>query len=734
MLFANISLADNLKKINIDGNQRITNETIIVFSNIKLDQNINDQVLNKILKSLYETNFFKDVKIKFDNGILNIKVEENPIVQTIKINGIKAKKIKDVILDNLVLKEKQSFIPSTAKNDITLVKNSLKQIGYYFVTVELSEVKNDNNTIDLVYDINLGKKASISSIKFIGDKKIKDRKLRNIITTEEDKFWKFVSNRKYLDQSRLNLDVRLLNNFYKNKGFYSVDIKSTFASFKDKNNFELIFNINAGNKFFFNELSLELPDNYDRQNFNDIQKILDKLQDSLYSLRKIELILKEIDKIIATTQYEFINASIDERIIEDNKLNIKIIVEDSQKFYVERIDILGNNITNDNVIRNSLIVDEGDPYNELSFNKSINNLKNLNIFANIQSEIVEGSEDKLKVVNISVEEKSTGEISAGAGYGTSGSSIGFSVNENNFLGKGVRLSTDLAFSHDHLRGLVHINTPNFRYSDKSLSTTFERSSIDKSIDFGYKSEKTGVALGTYFEQYSDTFFSPKVALYLESLETDLTASTKLKKQEGDYFDTIFSYGIDYDKRNQTYQPTDGFISSFDQSIPLISEDYIITNAYTFTKYKELSEGTIASLSFFTKATNSLSGDDVRISERLFLPPRKLRGFQAGKLGPKDKDDYIGGNYASAINLAISLPKLLPDAQNIDFAVFFDAGNIWGVDYDDALDDGGSIRSAAGIAIDFYTPIGPLNFSFAEAITSKKSDITEFFRFNLGTTF
>ena len=225
-----------------------------------------------------------------------------------------------------------------------------------------------------------------------------------------------------------------------------------------------------------------------------------------------------------------------------------------------------------------------------------------------------------------------------------------------------------------------------------------------------------------------------VSTYFETLKTDATASTNLKRQKGNYFDTFFNYTFDYDQRNQKFQTTDGYRSTFSQNIPLISESYSLKNRYDFTKYIEWLNENIITLSFFSASSNSLNGSNIKLSERLFLPSKKLRGFETGKIGPKDNSDFIGGNYSMAINASSTLPQVLPSLQNSDFIMFFDAGNIWGVDYDETIDDDNTIRSSVGIGVNINTVIGPLSFSFAQPITKGKNDITETFRFNLGTTF
>ena len=475
-------------------------------------------------------------------------------------------------------------------SDLNLVKNILKSSGYYFADVKTTSTLNEEqNSTRLTYDINLGKRAKIHEVQFIGDKKIKDRKLMNIITSEESKFWKFISQSIYLNSERIELDKRLLTNFYKNNGYYNVKITNSFVEFNNEDSFKLIFNINSGEKFIFNELTLVLSDDYDSKYFMKINESLVDLKNQEYSLDKVEKILREVDKIALTKQYQFIDASLDETIIDNNKLNISFSLKDNEKFYVEKINILGNNYTIEEVIRNSLIVDEGDPYNEILFNKSVNNIKAKNIFSKVETNIIPGSSEGLKVVNLTVEEKPTGEISLGAGIGTSGGTIGGGIKENNFLGKGIKLNSNLQFSENSIKGQFIYEKPNFNYSDNSLFTSIRSTSTDNITDFGYKTSDLGVSLGTSFEQFENLYFRPEVDISYEKLETTSAASASLKKQEGNYFDSYFNYSLDYDLTNKRFRPDEGFRNIFQQELPVISDNYEIVNSFESTRYQKISE-------------------------------------------------------------------------------------------------------------------------------------------------
>ena len=727
------SYAKNYERIIINGNERISSETILVFSEISEDQSLNENSINNILKKLYKSGYFKDVSVKIENNNLIIDVLENPVIQTVYINGIKRKKTEESLYEILSLKNRSSYNSINVKKDENAILSYLKEQGFYFSKITSSYQDLGDNKIDLYYEIDLGDKAKISKISFVGDKIFKDSTLRSVILSEEYRFWKFISGKKYLNENLINYDKRLLNNFYKNKGFYNVVIESSFASYLGNDEFEILYNISSGKKYYFNEFNLNLPIDYEADNFNELNNIFRDLKGEKYSLNSIDKILKEIDKIVLNEQFEFLKSSVQEE-IKDNLINLTFDIGESEKFYVEKINILGNNITREEVIRNNLLVDEGDAFNELLQAKTINNLKALNFFSKVDSEIIDATDLNRKIINITVEEKPTGEIMAGAGVGTSGGTVAFGVSENNYLGRGIEFSSDVSVSAESLKGLIAINNPNYKGSNRSLNVSLESTVTDRLKNFGYESNKTGFSVGSGFEFYENLYWNTGFSSYIEKLETDSTASASIKKQEGSYFDTFFNQTLSYDKRNQKFKTSDGYISRFTQNIPLISESYTLTNAYDYKIYNQWLDENVFSFGFFAKTTNSLKGKDVKLSDRLFLPSGKLRGFESGKVGPKDGADYVGGNYAASINLATTLPQIMPNFQNTNFSIFFDAANIWGIDYNSSLSDNSKIRSSVGIAVDFFTPIGPLNFSLSEPITKGSNDITESFRFNIGTTF
>jgi len=734
IFFISISFAEIITGVKIEGNKRISKQSIMVFGNVNIGDSYSPDDLNAILKNIYDTKFFKKINLDIKDSILSIIVDENPIIEAVEINGIKQTKLIDFILENISLQNRKSYIESSFKSDLNLIKNIIKSSGYYFAKIDSKYLLNESqNSVKLIYDIDLGEKAKINEIQFLGDKKIKDRKLKNVITSEEAKFWKFISQSKYLNYERIELDKRLLTNYYRDNGYYQVSVNNSFVEFKNNGTFKLIYTIDAGEKFLFNKLSLDLSDEYDKKYFIKINKSLKKLENKEYSITKIEKVLREVDKIALSKQYEFIDASLEESIEDNNKLNVIITLVDTKKFYVEKINILGNEFTLEEVIRNSFIVDEGDAYNEILFNRSINNIKSKRIFASVETEVLAGSSDNQKIINLSVVEKPTGEISLGAGFGSSGGTIGAGIKESNFLGKGIKLNTDLSIATNTIKGTFMYEKPNFNYSDNSLLLSATSTARNEITIAGYKSSEIGFSVGTSFEQYENFYITPRLSTTHETLTTTSSASANYKKQEGSYFDNYLNYTLDYDNRNKRYKPDEGFRNTFNQNLPLYSKNNEILNSFETIKYQKFSN-VVTRYSFYGAAVNSLNGNDVRVSKRLHIPGSKLRGFETGKVGPKEKNDYVGGNYISTLNFSATLPKLLPSFQNTDVSFFLDAANLWGIDYDSTLDDRSTIRSATGLAVDIFTPIGPLNLSYSFPITQSSSDTTESVRFNLGTTF
>ena len=732
LAFSVKSYSEVVNKVEVKGNQRITLETIIIFGDIKTGENYDESDISLLIKKLYETNFFSNISAELINNQLIINVEENPIINSIVFKGEKADKYMEGINRIITLKEKTSFLRNIVKSDINKIREFYRYLGFYFVKIDLEIEKLNKNRVNMIYSINKGERAKIAKIYFLGDKKMRNRKLRDIITSQENTFWKIFSKNVYLSKERVELDKRLLKRYYKNKGYYEVDISSSNVEYSKGEGFVLTFSVNAGKRYRFKKISVNVAKALDKSAFISLQTEFNKTIGKYYSEKRLTAILEKIDKLSQQKELQFINHRLDET-LEVDGVAVIIDIFEGRKFTVERINIKGNNVTNDAVIRSEMLIDEGDPYSALLLNKSINNLKAKGIFGKVEKKILEGSSLDSKILEVKVEEKATGEIMAGAGVGTDGTSVMFAVKENNWLGKGINLKSSLSLNAQSISGSIAIRNPNYNYTGNAVFSSLDISSMDKTTNSGFESATTGFSFGTEFEQYEGVFLSPTIRAKFEKIDVQSSASDKIKKMEGNYKNVDFNYSITLDKRNQRFETTSGHKISFVQSLPIVQDSSSILNGLTVSKYFEFSEDVIGALKIYGRSLHGID-DDVRLSERLFIPQRRLRGFDTSKVGPKDASDWIGGNFATAVGFEAKLPNLLPESLKTNVSAFIDTANLWGVDYSDSVNDSNKIRSSVGLAADVWTMVGPLSFTVAKAITTYDQDETETFNFRLGTSF
>lgn len=725
--------AEVLKELIIEGNKRISVETIKVYGDIKINKDYSEEDINKILTGLYSTNFFKNIELDFKNNKLKILVEEFPLVNQIIISGEDKKSLNEQIKKLIQLKENQSFIKSYLVQDVETIKQLYSSIGYNFANVEAKINKINNENFDLLFVINRGNKTKISTISFVGNKSIRSKKLKDIVASEEDKFWKFLSRNTSFSENLIRLDERLLTNYYKSLGFYDVKINSNLAQINEKSGLvDISYNISEGSRYYIGKISTNVDDVFDKKLFFPLNEIFSKYAGDYYSPFKVKQILEELDLIIEKNNLQFVEHNVREVVAKD-KINIVLNVFEGEKKLVERIDITGNSITNESVIRGELILDEGDPFVKLNLDKSVANLKERNIFEDVEYEVKNGSKENLKIINLTVKEKPTGEISAGAGIGTSGGMVAFTVKENNWLGEGKALSFDLELDQESVAGTFSFVDPNHDFLGNTLRYSLSSERNDKPNQ-GYENAIVSASVGTSFEQYRNTEIGLGLRASYDDLETTDDASEALQNQAGTFSELSANYGITLDERNRSFMPTSGSIFNFSQAIPIYADKSFIANTVSSSTYKSFSEDVVGSGKIFLSSVNGLGDDDVRLSRRQSLSNKRLRGFERGKVGPVDDKDHIGGNYAAALNLETNLPNLLPEDTNADISLFLDFGNVWGVDYDDTLDESNTIRSSTGLSVNWTSPVGPMTFVFSQNLRKADTDSIETFTFNLGTTF
>ena len=724
--------ADVVNDLVISGNKRVSDETIKIYGEIDISKDITENELDKILKNLYSTNFFEDVKVQIKNNKLEIVLKEYPVINQLILIGEESNKYKELIKKTIRLKEKKSFIKSFLAKDLETIKKLYSSLGYNFSKVEAKIKTNESDNLDLIIEINRGGKTKISSINFVGNKVIKAKRLREIIASEENKFWKFISRNTILSENLISLDRRLLINYYKSIGFYDIKINSNIAEIKKDGNADLIYTIQEGNRYTINKISTNVDSVFDKKLFFPLNESYERYVGTFYSPFKIKKLLDELDELIVKNNLQFVEHNVQE-ILESDSINIVFNVFEGEKTLVERINITGNDITNEDVIRGELVLDEGDPFTKINLDKSIAEIKERNIFKDVNYEILDGSEQNLKIINLNVEEKPTGEISAGAGVGTNGGTIAMTVKENNWLGQGKNVVFEIELDEESLAGTLSYKDPNYDFLGNSINYSISSERNDKP-DQGYENSIISASLGTSFEQYRDIFAFLGLSASYDDLRTQGTASSALKKQAGTFSELSGTYSFTYDGRNRAFKPTSGSVVSFGQSFPFYADKNFIGNDLRLSTYKTISEDVIGATKFYLSTVNAIGSDDVRLSKRRSLSSKRLRGFERNKVGPVDGSDHVGGNYAAALNFETSLPNLLPDGMNTDVGLFLDFGNVWGVDYDSSIAGSNKIRSSTGIMASWTSPLGPMTFTLSQNLSKADTDKTESFNFQLGTTF
>ena len=690
---------------------------------------------NNLTKKIYDTEFFSDVKISYNQDVLTITVSENPIVNFFYINGIKDSDL-DQINKIITLKENAIFSSSKLKKDVEATKDFLNASGYYQASIIPDVIKIDNNQVNLIINIDKKEISKIKNIYFIGNKFFSSSQLLDVILSTESGWWKFFSS-SALSEQKVEFDKQLLKDFYKSKGFYDAQIESAFASADKSNNFSLTFSINAGKKYKFGEFEIKKNSPlYKEQDILEIKNIGDKLlKNQTYSTNLTTKLNKEIENYLESKRYNNFEISIQESKKTDEFVNILLQLNDEQKILINKVNVQGNLITEEKVIRDNLLISEGDYLNLSKVKKSIDNVKSKQFFSKVDYKIEDSDKKNYKDFNLFVKEQPTGSLTAGIGYGTNGGIFEASINEKNFLGQGINFNFTGQLSTEKISGEVAYVDPNFRNSSKELATYVYSESDDYS-NSGYQNKRVGTKIATKYEIYEDVYFRPNFGLQYDKLDVSASTSSLLKSREGSFKTMSIGYNFSVDKRDSRFNPTSGLTSYFDQNISTLFSDIpTIQTGIGSTFYKELiNDKFIGSAKVRLANVVALDNKDVKLSDRIYSSTSDLKGFEPRGVGPVDSGDHVGGNNLATLSLKSTFPNPIPENLRATSFVFIDVGNVWGVDYTDRISESSKVRSTTGLAVDLMSPIGPLSFVYSIPLSKASTDKEQKFLFNIGSSF
>ena len=728
------SLFAEIKKVTVIGNVRVNTSTIESLVDKKI-ANVDSIYINNLTKKIYDTDFFSDVKISFNQDVLSINVVENPIVNFFYINGIKDSDL-DQVNKIITLKENSIFSSAKLKKDIEATKEFLNASGYYQASINPEVIKVDNNQVNLIINIDKKEISKIKNIYFIGNKFFSNSQLMDVITSSEDGWWKFFST-SALSEQRIEYDKQLLKEFYKSKSFYDVQIESAFASVDKNNNFTLTFSINSGKKYKFGDYDLKITGlSLKETDTIEIKNISNKLlKNEFYSPLIINKLSKQVTDFLESKRYGNFEINVQDSKAGEDKINVIVQLNEGQKSLINKINIQGNTITEEKVIRDNLILAEGDQVNSSKIKKSIDNVKSKQLFSKVDYKIEDSDKKNFKDFNLFVKEQPTGNISAGVGYGTNGGLFEASVNERNFLGQGINLNFTGRLSADVIRGELSYVDPNYINSNKELAASLF-SEVDDYKNSGYQNKRAGTRIATKYEIYEDIFFRPNLGVQFDKLEVTGSASSLLRSRQGDFITTSLGYNFLYDQRDSKFNPTSGSVIYFDQNIATLFSDIpTIQTGLGATFYKELlSDKFIGSAKARLANVVAFNDKDVKLSDRIFASSSDLRGFEQRGVGPVDSGDHIGGNNLATLSLKSTFPNPIPENLRATTFLFLDVGNVWGVDYSNSISDSSKLRSSTGIALDLMSPIGPLSFTYSIPLSKASSDKEQNFLFNIGSSF
>jgi outer membrane protein insertion porin family len=724
-------------KINleINGNKKISEQTINQIINFDKNKIYTENELNNIYKKLFETNFFEKIDLRFDNNLLKIDLKENPIINFFYIDGESNKKITDLIYEKIDLSQNAIYSENLLNSDIKRITEIYKDLGFFNTKINPQISRLNENEINIILKISKGKKYKINKIFFIGNNSISSSVLKSAIFSSEYGWWKFLSPSTGINEKQIDYDKNLLKKFYLNNGFYDVQIISTDIEFNEQGNANLVISLNEGKKYFLNNFELiDNNNNLNKEQIKFIKNIMNKYVSEIYAINKLSKIKKEVNDFLNSNKIEFVDVELQEEKIFENQIKINAILLNKDKKFVNLINITGNSITEEEVIRRSLFFAEGDSFASYKLSQSQRELENLGLFKNIKFEVDKNTNgNDLVNVNITVEEQPTGEISAGVGLGSHSSSIITGLNEKNFLGKGINLNFNTSLGTEKIQGTVSATFPDFRNTNNALISEIFAVSSDFE-NAGYESTKVGSNIATQYEIFENVDLRLGTGIDLDDISANSSASNLYKSMEGKYTTFKGFYSVINDKRNRSFMPSEGHNLSFGQVLALPGSDIpYLENNLRGAYYYPLNENYIFNVKSSFNSINSLNNKDVKLSDRQFSTNREMRGFENRGIGPKDGKDHVGGNYSAFASISSTFPNYLPEKWNANSSVFLDAGNVWGVDFNESLDSD-RIRSSFGVSFDWVSPLGPLNFTFSETLSSANGDKEESFSFNIGSVF
>ena len=732
--------------IKVVGNQRIEEGTIRSYMLVQPGDPFDADRVDRSLKSLFSTGLFQDVSLDRQGGTLVVKVVENPIVSSIAFEGNR-KQTDDQLRGLIQLRPRAVFTPQLAQADRQRILNAYAKAGRFAATVEPKVIRLDQNRVDVVFEINEGATTLVSRIAVVGNRAFSEGRLREVIASREEAFWRFLSNSDQYDPERVNFDKELLRRFYLKNGYADFEVKSATAELApDRSAFLLTFVINEGERYTVGKVDVD--NKLAKLDTATLKPLLRVDPGDTYDGDAVEKSSQALQDSIQQRGYAFVEVK--PRISRDRaKKTVDLVFDigEGPRVFIERIDISGNTRTKDKVIRREFRIAEGDAFNAATVRQARQRLQDLGYFNSVQANPQPGSAPDRAVIATTVDEKATGELTVGGGYSTdAGALLNLGLRERNLIGTGIDASVNGILAQKSSQIDLSITDPYFL--DRNLAAGIDLFNIrnNNQTIASYSERRTGGALRLGYEfnehlrqAWTYTLVSRNV------FDVQQGASIYITNQQGTSLLSQLGTTLSLDYRDSRIDPHDGGILRLGIDFAGIggTARYLRTkidaNYYIPLERFTGDDAWVLALSAGAGYLSQL-GRQEKIIDRFFLGGDNLRGFQSGGAGPHaigaQTIDSVGGRaiYTGSTELRFPLP--ISNDLGISGRAFVDVGSLSQVSQlaGTTVIDTAAPRVGAGVGVSWKTPFGLINIDLAEPIVKRKYDQTQVFRFGFGTRF
>jgi len=740
--------------VDVRGTQRIDPDTVRSYMLVQVGDAAEQDRIDRSLRALFATGLFRDVTIRTEGARVIVDVVENPLVNRVAFEG--NRRISSDMLRNVVLTQPRSvFTPAAVQTDRQRILELYARRGRFRATVEPKLVELDQNRVDLVFEIVEGDPALVARVTFVGNNAFSEARLRDVVSTQEQAWFRLLSSSDVYDPERLVYDRELLRRFYLRQGFADVQITGSSGELAaDRSAFFVTFAIEEGKRYRVGKVEIinEIP----RISIAGLRGEIEIADGDWYDGDAVERASTALADALQARGEAF--AEVQARVTrnpETATIDLAYVVREGPRAFVERIDISGNTRTEDRVIRREFRLAEGDPMNARQIRRSRDRIRALGYFSDVQITNQPGSRPEQVNLMTSVVERATGEFTLGGGFATdAGLLLDVGIRERNLLGMGLDARAGGVLAQKRSQLDLSVTDPQFL--DRNLAAGADAFLINRDLRYvtGYRERRAGFALRTGYEindRLRQNWSYSMVERDITDIESD--ASRFIQEQSGRTLLSQISTTVTYDMRDSRIEPRSGYVVRVGGDYAGIGGDvnYFRTRAdgqYYIPFERWLSDPDfVLVLSAGGGILSPLGDEDDRIVDRFFLGGENLRGFRLGGAGPRDlgsaNQDSLGGQVLWTTSAEMRFPLPLPNELGLLGRTFVDVGSLSGIpdSYYDQTKYAGARpvdeadpRVSVGVGFSWRSPIGLINIDFGKAVVKKDYDKTETFRLGFGTRF